>query len=314
MRTEGSEPRIAGALAARYHPAVAQRLSFDPLPEEHLGALSARYQEEGYALIEGALSPEACRVLLETARRLAAAHDFEADREVFRTDDRDAGREEAFFASARGVRGFLEAGALDADGELAVAPDRALNKIGHALHDQVLEVRALASSELVRQAFEVAGLSDALLVQSMLIFKQPGIGGEVRWHQDASYLRSEPQRVAGLWVALEDADRDNGCLWMAPRAQRGPLRERYAVDWETREGTLTTVDATPWPEEDAVPLEVPAGSLLVFDDHMPHRSDTNRSPRSRVALSLHAHDRGASWSPDNWLQRGELEAFRVGGP
>ena len=288
-------------------------LTLDRLPEESLSALSERYQEKGFAVIEGALSPDACSTLLEVARRLVAAHDFEADREVFRTDDRDAGRDEAFFASARGVRGFLEAGALGADGDLIVPREHAVNKIGHALHDQVPEVRALASSELVGQAFALAGLTDAVLVQSMLIFKQPGIGGEVRWHQDASYLRSVPQHVVGLWIALEDADQDNGCLWMVPGAHRGPLRERYAVDWETREGTLTTVDTTPWPAQDAVPLEVPAGSLVVFSDRMPHRSDTNLSARSRVALTLHAHDRSATWSPDNWLHRGELEAFRVGG-
>ena len=38
---------------------MAQLLSFDPLPEEHLDALSVRYREEGFALIEGALSPDA---------------------------------------------------------------------------------------------------------------------------------------------------------------------------------------------------------------------------------------------------------------
>ena len=271
------------------------------------------FEADGFTVLEEVLGSEARAALLATAQRLAAQHDFTADRAVFRTDDRDAGRDEAFFASARGVRGFLEAGALDEEGDLQVAPERALNKIGHALHDQVPEIRTLAASPLVRDAFRVAGLEDAQLVQSMLIFKQPGIGGEVRWHQDASYLRSDPQRVAGLWFALEDADRHNGCLWMVPGAHRGPLRERYAVDWTTREGTLSAVDPTPWPAEGAVPLEVPAGSLVIFHDHMPHRSDANQSPRSRVALTLHAHDRAAAWCEDNWLQRGDLEPFVVNG-
>jgi phytanoyl-CoA hydroxylase len=275
-------------------------------------SLSDRYEEEGFVVIEGALPSSACTTLLETARRLAAAHDFESDREVFRTDDRDAGREDAFFASARTVRGFLEAGALDPHGNLAVPAEHALNKIGHALHDLVPEVQALARSELVQQAFAIAGLADALLVQSMLIFKQPGIGGEVRWHQDASYLRTEPQRVAGVWIALEDARLDNGCLWMAPGAHRSPLRERYGVDWTERTGTLTTLDSAPWPEANAVPLEVPAGTLVVFHDHMPHRSDANRGTHSRTALTLHAYDRAADWLDENWLQRGELPPFEIG--
>ena len=284
-----------------------------PLDAEEREDLAQAFASEGFVVLESALDPATCATLLAAAQRLASEHDFEAERGVFRTDDRDAGRDEAFFASARGIRGFLEAEALDDQGRVRVPRDRALNKIGHALHDLVPEVRALARSELVRDAFRIAGLDEAALIQSMLIFKQPKIGGEVRWHQDASYLRSVPQRVAGLWLALEDADRDNGCLWMVPGAHRGPLRERYAVDWSTREGTLVTTDPTPWPEDEAVPLEVPAGSLVVFHDHMPHRSDLNRSARSRVALTLHAHDRSAEWSADNWLQRGELEPFVLGG-
>lgn len=286
---------------------------FGPLPEVTLREGMRSFETDGFAVLEGVLGSEARAALLAAARRLAAQHDFAADRAVFRTDDRDAGRDEAFFASARGVRGFLEAGALDEAGDLQVPPDRALNKIGHALHDLVPEVRSLATSALVRDAFRIAGLEDALLVQSMLIFKQPGIGGEVRWHQDASYLRSDPQRVAGLWFALEDADRSNGCLWMVPGAHRGPLRERYAVDWAKREGTLGTVNSTSWPAEGAVPLEVPAGSVVVFHDHMPHRSDANHSSRSRVALTLHAHDRAAAWCEDNWLQRGDLDPFVITG-
>ena len=50
------------------------------------------------------------------------------------------------------------------------------------------------------------GLDNALVLQSMLIFKQPGIGGEVTWHQDGTFLLTEPQSVTGFWFALEDAD------------------------------------------------------------------------------------------------------------
>jgi len=277
-----------------------------------LRRLQEDYLEHGYALLEGALEPAVVAGLRDAVKRLRDAHDPETDREIFRTDDRDAGRDEAFFASAYGVRGFLEADALGAEGRLAVPHEHCLNKIGHALHDRVDEFRELARSELVREAFLVGGLTSGRLVQSMVIFKQPRIGAEVRWHQDASYLRSEPQRVVGLWFALEDAHRGNGCLEVAPGAHRGPLRERYVVDWTRREGELVSIDDTPWPEK-GITLEVPAGSLVVFHDHLPHRSGPNTSSSSRVALTLHAHDAAARWSDDNWLQRGELEDFVIGG-
>lgn len=275
-----------------------------------MGARAHSFQTDGFVVLPGWIQPDQLAELTTCARRLAEEHDFERDRAVFRTDDADRGRDESFFASAREVRGFLEAGALDEEGELCVPRHEALNKIGHALHDLVPEFQALARCAAVREAFELAGLDHLLLIQSMVIFKQPRIGGEVRWHQDASYLRTRPSSVVGLWLALEDAHRDNGCLWMVPGAHRSPLREQYTVDWETRAAELSPLDDTPWPDiSEAVPLEVEAGSLVLFHDHMPHRSEANHSERSRLALTLHAHDASAEWLADNWLQRGDLPDF-----
>jgi phytanoyl-CoA hydroxylase len=70
---------------------------------------------------------------------------------------------------------------------------------------------------------------------------------------------------------------------------------------------LETVDATPWPSfDEAIALEVPAGTLVVFDGMLPHYSAPNRSPQSRHAYTLHAVDARARYSPANWLQRTTL--------
>ncbi len=86
------------------------------------------------------------------------------------------------------------------------------------------------------------------LWQSMFIFKQPGIGGEVHWHQDATFLHSEPMTVTGFWIALEDATVDNGCLWVAPGGHRGPLRKRFVRHGDAVR--LVALDDTPWPSMD----------------------------------------------------------------
>jgi phytanoyl-CoA hydroxylase len=144
----------------------------------------------------------------------------------------------------------------------------------------------------------------------MYIFKQPRIGGEVRWHQDGSYLITEPATVTGIWVAIEDANRDNGCLWVQPGGHRSPLRQIYEVDWSTRKGQLTDLDSTPWPSAgEAVAVEVTAGSVVIFHDHMPHYSSPNRSAHSRHAFTMHVTEKGAQWSGRNWLQRPTLGDF-----
>ena len=62
---------------------------------------------------------------------------------------------------------------------------------------------------------------------------------------------------------------------------------------------------------EAVALEVGAGSVVFFHDHLPHYSSQNRSERSRHAFTLHVGEQHAAWSEKNWLQRPALGDFRL---
>ena len=121
-------------------------------------------------------------------------------------------------------------------GRLLVPTDQAINKIGHALHDHLPAFGDFCREPRIRQLLDTLDVHDPVLWQTMYIFKQPRIGGVVRWHQDASYLLTRPSSVLGMWLALEDATRENGCLWMAPGGHKSPLREQYTVDWRTAPG------------------------------------------------------------------------------
>jgi phytanoyl-CoA hydroxylase len=143
----------------------------------------------------------------------------------------------------------------------------------------------------------------------MYIFKQPGIGGEVRWHQDATFFDTTPISVTTFWFALEDATIDNGCLWVEPGGHRGPLRERFVRDGD--DIRMEKLDTTPWPDDGvAVALECKAGSLVCFHGLLPHYSAPNRSPVSRHAFTLHATDARTEYSPRNWIQRDASFAAR----
>ena len=99
---------------------------------------------------------------------------------------------------------------------------------------------------------------------------------------------------------------------MARGGHRRALHEIYEVDWDRRQGALRDLDDTPWPSQaEAVALEVPSGSLVLFNDHMPHYSSVNRSHNSRHAFTMHVTDGHARWSGRNWLQRPDLEPFRL---
>ena len=262
----------------------------------------ARWHRDGYLAMPGFKAAAELDAVRARSRAIVEALDPLARPAVFSTRDRPQLSEQALRASADQVHCFFEEEAFDASGQLTVPKAQAINKIGHALHDRDPVFDRFSRGPALAELAVELGLGQPLLMQSMLIFKQPRIGGEVVWHQDASFLATEPQSVVGFWFALEDARLDNGCLWVEPGGHGGPLRERYVH----RDGRLQmeVLDATPWPDKSqAQPLEVPAGTLVVFDGRLPHASGPNRSAQSRMAYTLHAVDAAAAWSPLNWLQR-----------
>jgi phytanoyl-CoA hydroxylase len=293
-------------------------------PEQH-----SAWQRDGVVVLPGFATVDEIAALRRRAGELVDAFEpAAASSAVFSSRDRVRLNERALVESADQVRCFLEEEACDGDGCLVVDKRRAINKVGHALHDRDPVFAGFSRSPRVAALAAELGCVRPLLMQSMLIFKQPRIGGEVVWHQDASFLIAEPvaapgrsqawtfpsggrspsgdleatSSVIGLWWALEEATRDNGCLWVAPGAHRGPLRERYV---RSDGGFITErLDDSPWPSGDAIrPLEVDAGTLVAFHGRLPHASAPNRSDRSRLAYTLHLVEAAAAWSPLNWLQR-----------
>jgi phytanoyl-CoA hydroxylase len=256
--------------------------------------------EQGFLVLPG-FKPTAELAALR-ARALAIVDAFEpgAQAAVFSSRERALTSDAELIASGSAVHCFFEAEALGADGRLDRPKRLAVNKIGHAMHDLDPVFDHFFRDPRGAEICADLGLQRPLLWQSQVIFKPPGIGGEVRWHQDASFFETTPQTVTTFWFALEDATRDNGCLWVQPGGQRGPLRERFVRDGQVL--SMQTLDGTPWPHG-GLALEVEAGTLVVFHGLLPHGSAANRSPASRLACTLHLTDGTAVYSGRNWLQR-----------
>ena len=221
---------------------------------------------------------------------------------VFSTTERTHAQDEYFLTSGGVIRPFFEEGAFDSEGNLQVPMDRALNKLGHAMHDLDPVFDNFSRTPELAALVSDIGFVDPLLLQSMVIFKPPHIGGEVICHCDHSFLWTEPQTVAGLWFALDDATVENGCLWVTPGGHRQPARTRFHLD-----GTGTTtdvIDPVPYDMDSLIPVEVEVGTLIAFSGLLPHWSAPNTSEDSRLAYTLHVIDDTADYLEDNWLQRG----------
>ena len=262
------------------------------------------FLEQGYLVLPGFKAAADIAQVRARAAEIVDAFDPTQNRTIFTTNEQERQVDAYFMGSADKVRCFFEEEAFDGQGELKQSKALSINKIGHALHDLDPVFDRFSRGDALADVARQVGLVDALIWQSMYIFKQPGIGGEVRWHQDATFFETTPQSVTTFWFALEDADLRNGCLWVQPGGHRGPLRERFVVQGAGAE--IEKLDRTPWPDQhSAIALEVAAGTLVVFHGLLPHYSAPNRSALSRHAYTLHATDASASYSARNWLQRGE---------
>lgn len=207
------------------------------------------------------------------------------------------------------IRCFFEEDAFLPDGTLKHTKERSINKIGHALHELDPIFSDFSRSQRIRDLINDLQIEDPLLLQSMYIFKQPRIGGEVTCHQDSTFLYNEPIEIAGLWFALEDATLSNGCLWAIPGGHKLGLKSRWV---RAPEGGMRfdILDQTPWPEDQLAALEVSKGTLILLNGLLPHKSLANRSSESRHAYTLHVISGRSHYPQDNWLQRSESTPLR----
>ena len=203
------------------------------------------FARDGFLVVRGFLDAATCDTLANRARALVATFDPQTVAvSIFSPKDQARTSDAYLLGSGDDVRFFFEEEAFLPDGALRQAKALSINKIGHALHDRDPAFSAFSRSAAIQAVVASLGMARPRQLQSMYIFKNPRIGGDVACHQDATFLYTEPLSVTGLWFAIEDATIDNGCLWALPGGHTGPLRRRFA-----RAGGDTTrmdvVDTTP---------------------------------------------------------------------
>jgi phytanoyl-CoA hydroxylase len=323
-------------------------------PVPHDATSSCRYfQTNGFLRVRQFASPETCQAMKDAMADLVLTqwHPSDDPRKVeeFGTDARqNTARGDYFLDSAENIHFFAETAALlpaDAANDGADSPRlrpeyegvhkiRALNKAGHALHlsprhhDGTANVfHDYCKSSKVRELVKDLGWNDPVVPQSMYIFKQATTGGVVNSHQDSTFLFTTPyQSCLGLWLALDDATLENGCLWVRPKSHREAVRRQYKRNplhfgskekyaegsQEGDDAQDSSATAAPmfvmedlydhevsWdgsvPETGVdgllkagfVPFECKAGDLVAFCGELDHLSLSNTSDRARHTFQLH---------------------------
>ena len=172
----------------------------------------------------------------------------------------------------------------------------------------------------------VAGIAAQLLgggpmiVQTMYMAKAPGGGTGIALHQDAHYIRNEPDTLMACWLALSDTDRSNGGLCVAAGSHLAPLRKtrppqdgREHASW-VKDYAMRGPDGREWTEtmhshevagvnlDELTFLTVPRGSGVFFNGRTIHGSYANRSRgRPRLAFAVHFVKEGT------WVFRRDIQ-------
>jgi phytanoyl-CoA hydroxylase len=267
------------------------------------------YEQNGFLVLADFSSDEACDRLRARAEELVGEFDPEGVISIFSTQEQTRTSDDYFLESGDKIRFFFEEKAFHPNGTLRQAKERAINKIGHALHDLDPVFNQFSRSPKIRDLADELGVEQPLLLQSMFIFKQPNIGGEVTCHQDNTFLYTEPPSAIGLWFALEDATIANGCLWAIPGGHTLGLKSRF-VRAENGGTRFEELNPIVWAEKQLQPLEVSKGTLIVLNGFLPHKSLANTSPKSRHAYTLHVISGACDYPVDNWLQRSAAMPLR----
>ena len=267
------------------------------------------FQRDGFLVLKNVISADICHALMKRANEMVDEFEMHGTNTIFSTINQQHAKHQYFLDSGDKIHFFFEEGAFDASGNLQVDKQFCINKIGHGLHEADALFNCFSRQHKLAALTNDLGYHDAKLVQSMYIFKQPRIGGEVTCHQDATYLATTGEPVVGLWLALEDATLENGCLWAIPGGHKGVLKSRFIRDKNDRTYT-ETFDNSPWELEKLIPLEVPRGSLIVLHGLLPHMSKENKSDKSRHAYALHVMSGQTTFCDDNWLQLPEGKSFK----
>jgi phytanoyl-CoA hydroxylase len=217
-----------------------------------------RFRDDGYLALEGVLSPA------DVVASLGALRDLVLDRVRY------SGvwvQQEPFFSG-----GGEDARAAD--------PELRVRKLAYFVKAEPRLAAMAAHPRLSAILDQLIGARHRL-IQDMALLKPPFKGSEKPWHQDNAYFDWTPlDGVIGVWIALDEATVENGCMQIVPGSHRaGPSPHYHVRDCQLPDDRIAREDIH------VVPLK--PGGALFFSALLHHGTPANLSAQRRRALQFH---------------------------
>lgn len=161
-----------------------------------------------------------------------------------------------------------------------------------ARHDQLFFKHAC--NPAILDIIEILIGPDIKLLSDQLFMKPPG-GMEKTYHQDSPYFSIEPMDLVSSWAALDDANLDNGCVWIIPGSHLGgPIS--HSEKWMVGDREDMHVPESAFDRTKERPIVLKAGDVSFHHSLLLHRSGPNRSQQRRRGLATHFMSAASIWT------------------
>ena len=242
----------------------------------YLNSLKDDYNKDGFVVVPNLLDENELRILLDETIQIA-----------------------------RGKRGLIDGLTIADDGEsdIDVLSKYLTLHFPHKV-SQLINDNYIGHSKVVEILTWLIG-PNVKAVQSMLFIKKASKPGQA-WHQDENFIPTRDRSLLGVWIALDDATIENGCLWVIPGSHKDgilyPTRPHNSTEFDhTPELYLT-----PYEGENGIAVEVKKGTAIFFNGYLHHRSLKNRAPEGTFRRALVNHYMSAE-SLLPWNLDGKIE-------
>lgn len=126
-----------------------------------------------------------------------------------------------------------------------------------------------------------------IILWNSSFFAKPAVNGKkTPWHQDGEYWPLRPLATCTVWLAIDEATVENGCLKFMPgshkRKELRPHRTNKDPNFTLHQELLESE----YDDDKAVPLELEAGQMSLHDVYLLHGSEANDSGKPRRGMTM----------------------------
>jgi len=278
----------------------------------------AQFEKDGYLVLENFFDPSKIRAEAEFLIEQVAKCSDPSGIEVFPylSTEKEPSKEnlEYFISSANGVKLFLNEPikSLPRDNAKSIEIIREKgNRIGHALHVFRPTFKDLTFSKPIQEVFRALKFKKPIVCQSMYIFKSDySTTTTACGHQIASYVHVEPpSALVGMWMAVDDNSKDNGCLEFIPGSHKQGLKTKFIRNpclEEYNQGKRLIFTDEPiqeYEESEFVKVPIKEGSAILMNSLVVHKCNGCKSQQSRDFYAFNVYDSAVGkFLPENWME------------